>query len=238
MQKITEAIRKDFKKLEFEHKPRGAFGIGISMKFKPGRPVPIHRYREKELETEIICEKCTLRYAVYGIFAYCPDCGIHNSLQILIKDFEVIKKLLVLAEGQEASLKDILIENALEDCVSKFDGFGRNICRAHKRKATEPTKAEKISFQNIGGAKDELKKQFGVDIAKFLGSNDWDYVVLCFQKRHVLEHNKGVIDPSYINKSGDSSAVIGRKLQVTASEVKDLVAILNRMATHINNAIE
>ena len=32
MRRITDAIRKDFRKLEFDHKPKGAFGIGFSMK--------------------------------------------------------------------------------------------------------------------------------------------------------------------------------------------------------------
>lgn len=238
MRKITEAVRKDLKGLEFEHKPIGSFGIGISMKLEPGRPIPIYRYREKELETEIICENCTLRYAVYGIFAYCPDCGIHNSLQILIKDFEVIRKQLILAEGQEASLKGMLIEDALENCVSKFDGFGRNLCRAHKQNATKPKNAENISFQNISGAKDRLEEQYGVDITRDLTSKDWDHVVLCFQKRHVLEHNKGVIDQAYIDKSGDSSAVIGRKLQIRTSEVQALVPILENMANQISKALK
>ena len=45
MRKITAAIHKDLKKLEFDHKPEGAFGIGISMKVEPGRQPPIHYYR-------------------------------------------------------------------------------------------------------------------------------------------------------------------------------------------------
>ena len=49
MRRITDAIHKDFKKLEFDHKPKGAFGIGVSMKFKPGRQLPIHYYRERQL---------------------------------------------------------------------------------------------------------------------------------------------------------------------------------------------
>jgi len=83
LRNITDAMRRDLKKLEFEHKPRGPFGIGISMKLKPGAPVPIRYYREKSLETKVICDHCTLEYAVFGLFAYCPDCGAHNSLQIL-----------------------------------------------------------------------------------------------------------------------------------------------------------
>ena len=75
IRKITDAVYKDLRKLEFDHKPKGAFGIGISMKVGRHRLTPIHKFREKKLETEIICASCTLRYAVYGVFAFCPDCG-------------------------------------------------------------------------------------------------------------------------------------------------------------------
>ena len=69
MQRISDAFRKDLKGLEFTQKPRGAFGIGISMKVKTGSPLPVHRYREQELETTVVCTNCSLRYAVYGVFA-------------------------------------------------------------------------------------------------------------------------------------------------------------------------
>ena len=35
----------------------------------PARASSIHHYREKELETEVVCERCSLRYAIYGVFA-------------------------------------------------------------------------------------------------------------------------------------------------------------------------
>ena len=41
IRKITDAIHKDLKRLEFDHKPKGAFGIGFSMKLKTGRQPPI-----------------------------------------------------------------------------------------------------------------------------------------------------------------------------------------------------
>jgi hypothetical protein len=36
---VTDALRKDLKKLEFDYKPRGLLGIGLSVKVKPG-PLP------------------------------------------------------------------------------------------------------------------------------------------------------------------------------------------------------
>src|ERR1700736_5285610 len=49
--KVVEAVRQDLKSLEFEHKPTGPFGIGISLKLQPGDPIPVRWYREKNLET-------------------------------------------------------------------------------------------------------------------------------------------------------------------------------------------
>ena len=66
-----------------------------------GRPHPVQHYRESQLETEVVCEKCSLRYAIYGVFAYCPDCGEHNSRQILNKNLDLAGKQLGLAESIE-----------------------------------------------------------------------------------------------------------------------------------------
>ena len=66
LRQVSDALRRDLRVLEFDHKPRGAFGIGMSMKVELDRPVSIHRYREPQLETAVVCSHCTLRYAVYG----------------------------------------------------------------------------------------------------------------------------------------------------------------------------
>lgn len=85
IRQVLDAVHRDLKALEFDHKPSGPFGIGISMKVKEAAPRPIRYYREKQLETEVVCHNCTLKYAIYGVFGWCPDCGTHNSLQILTK---------------------------------------------------------------------------------------------------------------------------------------------------------
>src|SRR6266849_1126577 len=41
MREVTNALQKDLKSLEFEHKPQGTFGIGISLKFKSSPLMPI-----------------------------------------------------------------------------------------------------------------------------------------------------------------------------------------------------
>lgn len=230
LRKITDAVHKDLKNLDFDHKPRGGFGIGISMKVKPGRPTPIHYYREKVLETEVVCTNCTLRYSVYGVFAFCPDCGQHNSMQILDANLEVVAKMLDLAAGADKALAEKLIENAMEDCVSAFDGFGRELCRLRVSEAADSARAGRISFQNLDGAKTNVINGFGHDISGHVTPDEWTLAVRNFQKRHLIAHRMGVVDESYVAKSGDVRAVVGRKVSVSAEDVRSTLVVVRKLA--------
>jgi hypothetical protein len=105
-----------------------------------GKPTALRHYRESKLENEVVCDRCTLRYTIYGVFGFCPDCAVHNSLQILNKNLELVQKIMAVAETQEPPVAQHLLENALEDCVSAFDGFGRETCRVFASKAVKPEK--------------------------------------------------------------------------------------------------
>lgn len=224
MRKVTEAIHKDLKSLEFEHKPQGMFGIGISMKVHESAPLPIRYYREKLLETEVVCDNCSLRYAIYGVFGWCPDCGVHNSLQILVKNLELAKKELTLAKAADTELADHLIGDALENVVSTFDGFGREIC---------VQKGADIHFQNIAGARRRVQDMFGFDFADSLAADDWDCACRIFQKRHLLAHKMGVIDDEYLQRANDPGAVAGRKVRVSHDEVNSAIGIIEALGRRL-----
>jgi hypothetical protein len=205
------------------------------MKVKPGRPTPIHYYREKQLETDVVCVNCTLRYSVYGVFAFCPDCGQHNSLQILDKNLEVVGKMLDLVAGAEKELAEKLIENALEDCVSAFDGFGRELCRVYANRARNPARLEKMSFQNLEGARTHFLDLFGIDLSAEVAPDEWRAAAMGFQKRHLVAHKMGVVDQDYITKTGDTCAVVGRKIGIGADEVKGFVRIISTLAPRVSD---
>lgn len=236
LNKVSGAFLKDLKSLEFNHKPRGGFGIGISMKVT-GSPMPIRRYREQDLETEVICDKCTLRYTIYGVFAFCPDCRVHNSLQILEKNFDLIEKLLTVAESQDAEIANYLIENAMGDCVSAFDGFGRATCYAFSFKAIQPEKATELRFQSIAKARSQVIEQFGADFGVSLKKVEWNHVVQAFQKRHLLAHKMGVIDEAYQKATGESPSLIGRRVSIQSIEVHNLLQHLRTLGRELYRAV-
>lgn len=237
LNKVTGALLKDLKSLEFNHRPHGAFGIGISLKVT-GHPTPIRYYREKQLETEVICDQCTLRYMIYGVFGFCPDCGVHNSLQILKTNLQLVEKMLTIAETQEQVVAQSLIENSLEDCVSAFDGFGRETCRVFCSRAVVPERAAEIRFQNITTARERVKELFGVDFAANLEAIKWGVVLRCFQKRHLIAHKMGIIDENYLKITGDNTAIVGRKVQIQADEVYALISTLKSTGEQLFKLIE
>jgi hypothetical protein len=228
--KVTDALYEDFKAMEFDHKPRGGFGIGLSLKVSRSSPKPIRYYREKQLETEVVCDSCTLRYAIYGVFGWCPDCGVHNSLQILHKNLELASKELALAETVESDLAEHLVGDALENIVSAFDGFGREVC-ARKLESDE------VRFQNLAAARKRVQEAFGFDFADGLTPDEWTSACRAFQKRHLLSHKMGVIDDDYVKKANDPHAVVGRKVSLNREEVTAAIQIVRTLGKRLFDGV-
>lgn len=238
LKSITDAIRRDLKSLEFEHKPHGGFGIGISMKLKPGSPVPIRHYREKDLETKITCNNCTLEYAVYGVFGYCPDCATHNSLLILQKNIDLTRKQLALAEKvDDPALRQHLLEDALENCVSAFDGFAREACRIRANTSTDPGKCASVSFQNLPRAAAKLQGLFGIDLEAGVPPNVWSAAHTAFMQRHLIAHKAGVVDQQFLDETDQARSLLGRRLNVAASEVYQLADAVMTIGQNLLKAL-
>lgn len=217
---VTQAFTKDLKSLEFNHRPRGSFGIGLSVKVSSGAMPPLYRYREQAVETAINCAACTLEYSVFGVFAHCPDCRAHNSLQILSRNVELVRKQIVLALTLgDAELRRHLLEDALENCVSSFDGFGRECCRVRALHSTDPQRCDRVSFQNINRADDALRQLFGVDLRGHVDPAEWQQVHRTFMRRHVIAHRSGVVDQQYLIETGDDPSLLGRKVPVDSDEI-------------------
>ncbi len=219
--KISGDLLKSLKKMERRPNKNELISIGVMVR---GRPTPIAYYSEKKLEEKVTCSNCTLEYTIYGVFGYCPDCGIYNSQQIVSANFDLVLNMLDLASKADGDVKGKLIENALEDTVSAFDGFGREQCSELN---------QNISFQNISTARVRLLKEHGVDISMGLSAEQWNFIVVQFQKRHLLSHKMGVIDAEYVKKTGEAQSLIGRKVSITEDDVRLLAGHLKVIAENL-----
>lgn len=227
---ITDAFRRDLKQLEFNRPARGPFGIGVRMELKAGRPVPIRHYREKGLETDVVCHACTLEYAIYGVFAFCPDCGTHNSRQILEKNLDLVAKQVTLSgQVEDRDLCRHLLEDALENCVSAFDGFGRETCRIRAALSADANRAANLSFQNLPKAAAQLQALFRIDLVGAVAVSVWEVAHRAFLKRHVIAHRAGVVDEAYLAQTPDPTAVVGRRVPLTPTEVREVADVVRAL---------
>lgn len=230
LRQFVGAIRKDLKQFEFDYPARGPFGIGFSMKLKPGPLPALRHYREQQLETDVVCDRCRLHYAVFGLFAYCPDCGVHNSLQVLQRNIVLVGKQLALAASLEGEdLARHLVEDALENCVSAFDGFARETCRVRADRSTNPERCRDLSFQNLGRASMTLKTLFDIDLAGSVDAEAWRQIERAFFKRHLLAHRSGIIDEKYKKSSGDVAAIVGHRIAIAPTEVAAVAATVGAL---------
>lgn len=227
---IGNYVIKELKKIEIKPDPHAFISFGLRVE---GRSIPIIGYSEKDLEQEIKCDNCTLEYAIYGAFGFCPDCGIHNSLQILKASFSIIEKMLRIAIAQDKEICLKLMEDALINVVSSFDGYGRELCRVNSMKSKEPSKADQISFQAIATARENVIKYFGYDFAIGVSDTDWKYLITGFQKRHLLAHKMGVIDQKYVELTGCSPILIGRRVSIAEDDIRNMLRILPVIANSL-----
>ncbi|MDM5305813.1 hypothetical protein [Peribacillus frigoritolerans] len=177
-----------------------------------------------EFDTEIKCG-CGVTYALYGVGAYCPNCVVFNSRHLLTKGLERVRSKLNMSTFSKEDEQELII-NCLSNIVSLFDGFGRTTVKASG--GSDDT-INKISFQNLVGARNNIKRVFDYDLASGLNDNEWNFICTCFQKRHLFQHTLGVVDKKYIDITKDYSIPVGRKIKITKDEIFKLTYFLEKI---------
>jgi predicted RNA-binding Zn-ribbon protein involved in translation (DUF1610 family) len=208
-------------------RPTGGM-ISISVEVKRGALPSVRYYVEEKLKQEVTCDKCGYRYAVYGISFHCPLCGQGNLIQHLERSAKTVRVLADEAgriageHGQDVGER--MLGNALEDVVSLFEGFLKQIYRYAIRKKHPKEEADKllkkvrVNFQRLSGAEEFFTRDLSADIFKNVAAQDREFLELSFSKRHVLTHNLGLIDEKYQGHAA-SWERMGAELSLSSEEV-------------------
>ena len=51
-----------------------------------------------------------------------------------------------------------------------------------------------------------------------------------FQRRHLFEHNNGMIDEQYLLKTGDTNYIVGQRLIIRKHEIEKVLEILKKLS--------
>ena len=230
MQSVVEpslmSLERSLKRLE--RSTRGSMFPVTAQRTSRITPALLHQYSEEDLETDVTCDSCLLEFAVFGVFASCPDCADLNVKLIFQKSVEVARTQVTIAatlSGDDALLQERLLSGAVGDGVSALDAAGKELRRRSGGRIRENPKN---LFQNLDALADELQRLTGEALDDLLGPEDAAALHEVFQMRHIHEHNAGVADEAFVRRVPRLRNLLGRKVKLTADEVAQHLDIIDR----------
>lgn len=210
--------------------------ISMEISFKPSRPEPVYPPLEEELRRDLVCSRCGLEHAVFGIATWCPDCGTDIFIEHVEQELVVVRKMVNAVDARRAAFGARVaardLENALEDVVSIFETILKVMTRRYLlaqggiEEEVEHLIEHSIrnSYQNVASAATTFQKYVDVELCSGFAEDDITFLRSTFEKRHPIAHNLGIIDRKYLERvrSGEST---GREIRITATDVLRAITI-------------
>ncbi|MDX2206843.1 MAG: hypothetical protein SFU57_04300 [Gemmatimonadales bacterium] len=169
---------------------------------RPPEPLPPP---DHSVDSELTCPECETRFAVDGIFGYCPGCKSENLL-LYDANLALIRRRLTSAADSERELR-----HAYTDLVSTFEVF----CKREATRNSLPL----VNFQNLVTARAAFREA-GLDIYLSLSAEEDLALRRVFQKRHVFGHGEGIVDSAFIAAIPEDAELIGQRASLTPEELE------------------
>ena len=219
----------------------------IKVKYKSHRPAtfvnnPIGAKEDWALE--ITCDTCGTSYSVIGSAYFCPCCGYNSAGSVFDNSIDTISKMVNSLDEMKQTLSEQLdrdtaenmcrsmLENSLGQIVSAFQKFAQ--CRYKELTGIEQRVND---FQMV----DKGSKLFFDATSKgyeyFLSLDELDLMKLLFQRRHILEHNSGIVDQKYIDNSSDRDYTIGQRIIVKDTDALELIEIITKLSKGLKSLL-
>ena len=197
--------------LRIEHKPQ---------RYK-ARPITPH-YQEHPVDSELTCGRCHFTFQVFGIFGYCPGCRSEN-LRIYDANFAIIKREIASSNNKQRALR-----HAYGDLVSTFE----QVTAARARAITQ----ERTRFQDLYETRKFFKEQTNRDIFAQIEEVRIRQLQRVFLKRHVYEHNNGIISERFVQKMPEDKPLLGQKAVLSLEELEEAAVTLKQVLDNVVSA--
>lgn len=193
---------------------------------------PDFYYASESQQTRFTCVKCGEFNDIRGLYGYCASCGCRNNMASLNDVFLQLRKGLV--------DKTISAEGVVSRAVSAFDASCRDMINHLKRripmKPARRSRLERLVFHDIESATlAEVKAAFDVDLLRRVDGQTTAFLRMMLERRHVYEHNAGVVDERYVDRSGDTSWRAGDLIRETDENAHKLLSTLPIMAQNLHD---
>jgi hypothetical protein len=203
---------------------------------RPYRPEPLPPIDEECLVRVRDCVNCHLRYAVFGQHRYCPACGPLPAQVVALDALDVASdRLDDLTHRTGVDAKALrekgVFDQTRADILSALPNVVEKLAKATDGRPI-PTNDRNV-FQNLERAADRLVDAGFADLRTCVDTATWQRLEITWQRRHVLVHNDGVVDATYVAKYPTSGAKLGQRLRISDQECRQAIEDTRRLCSAI-----
>jgi len=218
----------------------------FSISYKPERRPIFKNYpilQPKEWDIEIKCRKCGKFYSVIGSAFFCPFCGENNIEDIFEKSLIVIRHKLNFEKIFYHDLNNMpknvaidfsrsILEHCISEVVSCFQKFAETILKNFTQDSIRVN-----DFQIIMKGNELYNKYTGHSYIDYISEEELQFLDIMFRRRHLLEHNMGIVDEKYINGVNDFSFKIRQRVIVNKQEVSRFIDIIEKLGLGLKSIV-
>ena len=143
-----------------------------------------------------------------------------------------MEKLLANSYGKDKAVVMCrsMLEGSIGDIVAIFQKY------AEARYSTlANTKARSNDFQIVEKGSNLFKSVVGFGYEKWLSENELQEMNVMFQRRHLFEHNGGIVDTKYIEKSGDKGYKEGQRIVAQKGDIVHFLSLIKKLGDGLKN---
>jgi hypothetical protein len=216
---------------------RGAITFQWKAPSRPHIPKPLPTYVEKQTIRTFLCPNGGHRAVIYDLLAFCPYCGPEKTPPHAVFDdnLAAMRRLLAVVTDlppdaqtaiQAAGGTTALSERALGGAVAALQSLAKQL----HAQAGKPV-ASGNPWQNADRLRRQWLQDFSADPLAGLSAEQARILNLSFARRHVLEHNGGVVDERYRLETGEGT--LGHRLRVRADFVEEAFVAATALADRL-----
>jgi len=224
---LDEVLR-DFARKPPIRNSRGMVTFQWKAPGQPHVPKPLPTYVERQTIRTFVCPNGGHRAVIYDLLAFCPYCGPDATPPRAVFDdnLAAMRRLLVVVtelppEAREAveaaGGATALAERALGGAVAALQTLAKHL---HAR-AGKPAPSGN-PWQSLDRLHRQWLDDFGSDLLAALMPEQVRSLRLGLARRHVLEHNGGVVDERYWQETAEGT--LGHRVRVRGPFVVEVLA--------------
>jgi hypothetical protein len=232
-QRIRGAMKRDAQNWNRRQRRDSFLQITLKVDNKPQK-VLLPLAATDRMRLKITCPACTCRYAVVGAAFFCPACG-HNAADLMFgQSVAAVVNALDALHAVRAAIGDrdtaettvrLIIENGLQNAVTTFQRYAEVLYAGYPQ--VKPPRRN--AFQNLAEGSELWRSATGKAYDTYLGDAELVALTRFFQQRHLLAHTQGLVDGTYVEKTGDNSYRVGQRIVVREASVRDCLRLIEKL---------